>query len=145
MPHIEWSHDGKRLALPVSILPSLSEQAPQSVDLVWGIIDTGATATGIRKDVADRLGMLKRGRRRVFTANGDMIANEHLFRVGFYPGEFGERPEAPQSILPHVLPDEVLGYALHPNFSVSTIIGMDILSMCDLSLNRNGRVSFTLY
>lgn len=86
--------------------------------------------------------MLVRGKRRVFTANGDMIANEHLFRVGFYPGIFDTSVDIPQSTLPHVLADEILGYALHPNFSVAAIIGMDVISSCDLEIRRSGRVTF---
>lgn len=143
MPQVEWRHDGQRLRLPLAIFPSITEQTGQSADLIWGIIDTGATATGIRQDVVDRLGMLIKGKRRVFTANGDMIANEHLFRVGFYPGRYDEAVEIPQSALPHVLADEILGYALHPNFSVAAIIGMDIIASCDLQIRRSGRVTFS--
>ncbi|MBC7987240.1 MAG: aspartyl protease family protein [Sphingomonadaceae bacterium] len=144
MPHISWRHDRQRLILPVAILPSLTEQSAQRSEVVWGILDTGATSTGIRQDVVERLGLLKRGRRRVFTANGDMIATEHFFRMGFYPGDFRDSPPDPERSLPHVLADELLGYALHPNFSVPVIIGMDVIGLSDLHLGRDGSVSFEL-
>jgi predicted aspartyl protease len=110
---------------------------------VCALIDTGATGTGIRQDVAMRLALEKRGRRRIFTANGDIIADEHLIRIGMYVGDFPDSFDL-AGRLPFVLEEEVMAYALHPNFSFEMLIGMDIISQMDLSLSRTGEVSLRL-
>lgn len=89
--------------------------------LVTGLLDTGATGTGLRQDVIDRLKLGKRGRRRIFTANGDMIANEHLIRIGFYPGRFEHHPFDLSGIFPFVLERQLLAHSLHPNFAFELI------------------------
>jgi hypothetical protein len=106
---------------------------------VTGLLDTGATGTGLRQDVIDRLKLQKRGRRRIFTANGDLVANEHLIRIGLYPGRFETYPFELAGILPYVLERQSLAHSLHPNFSFELIIGMDIISQADLTVSREGR------
>lgn len=144
MPKINWRHDRKRLVLPISIFPSSTAANPHEYALITGLLDTGATGTGIRQDVASRLGLEKRGRRQVFTANGDILANEHLIRVGFYPGVFSEYPFDIKTTLPFVLEKELLAYSLHPNFSFEMIVGMDIIAQADLLLMRNGGATLRL-
>lgn len=133
MPGISWLHDGRRLVLPVSVFPSVTADNANECELVTGLLDTGATGTGIRQDVIDRLKLGKRGRRRIFTANGDLIANEHLIRIGFYPGRFQNHPFDLSAIFPFVLERQSMAHSLHPNFSFELIIGMDVISQADLS------------
>lgn len=144
MPVINWRHDHRRLVLPISIFPSSTATNPHECALIAGLLDTGATGTGIRQDVVSRLSLEKRGRRRVFTANGDILADEHLIRVGFYPGVFSDYPFDINTMLPFVLQKELLAHSLHPNFSFEMIIGMDIIAQADLSLTRNGDATLRL-
>jgi hypothetical protein len=80
----------------------------------------------------------------VFTANGDIITDEHLVRIGFYPGSFGEHPFDISATLPFVLDREFLAHSLHPNFSFEMIVGMDVISQTDLSISRNGQAVLRL-
>jgi hypothetical protein len=141
MPGISWLHDGRRLTLPVSVFPSATADNASQYELVTGLLDTGATGTGLRQDVIDRLKLRKKGRRRVSTANGDVIANEHLIRIGFYPGSFESHPFELAGILPFVLERQSLAHSLHPNFSFEIIIGMHVISQADLMVSRDGRCS----
>jgi hypothetical protein len=137
MPLIEWRHQRRSLLLRIAILPSLN--AANSTDMVEieGLIDTGATTTNIRMDVAERLRLKPKGRRRIFTANGDILANEYLFRVGFFTD--------PTAQLPFVLEQEILGADLNANFSYAALIGMDIIGSSDFHVGRDGTASLRLY
>lgn len=78
MPKIEWQHSRERLLLPIVVLPGYtSPNATESVR-IDGLLDTGATGTGIRRDIAERLRLRPKGQRRVNTANGLINAVEYL-------------------------------------------------------------------
>jgi hypothetical protein len=121
------------------VFPSATADNASECALVTGLLDTGATGTGVRQDVIDRLQLGKRGRRRIFTANGDMVANEHLIRIGVYPGRFEHHPFDLSGIFPFVLERQLLAHSLHRNFSFELIIGMDVISQADLTVSRGGR------
>ena len=124
--------------MPVSVFPSATADNASESLLVTGLLDTGATGTGLRQDVIDRLKLGKRGRRRIFTANGEMIANEHLIRIGFYPGSFKHHPFELSGTFPFVLERQLLAHSLHPNFGLELIVGMDVISQADLTVSRDG-------
>ncbi len=137
MAEIRWRHSGQRLILPVAILPSLAAANSSQMEIVEALIDTGATGTGLRSDIAEKLQVLGRGRRRVLTANGDMLVPEYRIRLGFYPGEFAAEPEAAPTAMPHVLEFGLLVHALRAMFTYPLLIGMDVLSQCDLEIRRD--------
>ncbi len=107
------------------------------MEIVEALIDTGATGTGLRPDVAQRLAIPGRGRRRVVTANGDILVAEYRIRLGFYPGVFDGDPEALSSAMPHVLELGLLVHALRDMFHYPLLIGMDVLSHCDFEIKRD--------
>jgi hypothetical protein len=135
MAEIRWNHTGHRLLLPIAVLPSAAAENCNAIKVVDALIDTGATGTGLRPDVAAALGVPGRGKRRVVTANGDMLVPEYRVRIGFYCGVFDEPPTAQGS--PYVLEFGLLVHALREHFAYSVLIGMDVLSRCDLHLLRN--------
>jgi len=135
MAEVRWSHSGNRLILPVAVLPSAAAENPQAIEVVDALIDTGATGTGLRPDIAKALGVPGRGKRRVVTANGDMLVPEYRVRIGFYCGTFEGQPLAQGS--PYVLEFGLLVHALREHFAYAMLIGMDVLSNCDLHLRRN--------
>lgn len=137
MAELRWRHEGQRLVLPIAILPSLVAPNANQIEIVEGLIDTGATGTGLRPDVADRLTLRARGRRRILTANGDIIVPEYRLRVGFFPGSFDGPAEAPTSSFPTVLDFGILAHALRPGFPYAALIGMDLLHRCDLIVLRD--------
>jgi hypothetical protein len=132
MAEIRWLHSGHRLILPVAVLPSAAAENPQAIEVIDALIDTGATGTGLRPDVAAALNVPGRGKRRVVTANGDMLVPEYRVRIGFYCGNFEGQPSPSGS--PYVLEFGLLVHALRDRFAYSMLIGMDVLSRCDLHL-----------
>ena len=127
---IEWRHDGRRIALPVLLLP------PQpSVDLggipATALLDTGSTTSGLTARAAKSLGLIKRGKRPLGSAQGEGQAERYLFR-------FGMRLGIGVPSFPFVF-DDVIGFELADSFTLDALIGMDVLRMCDFSINRNGR------
>jgi predicted aspartyl protease len=88
MAEVYWRHSGQRLLIPIAVLPSAAAENAHTIEVVDALIDAGASGTGLRPDVAAALGVPGRGKRRVVTANGDMLVPECRIRVGFYCGAF---------------------------------------------------------
>ena len=65
-------------------------------------------------------------------------------RMGFFPGQFDGPAEAPPTSFPTVLDFGILAHALQPMFSYAVLIGMDVLSRCDLTLNRDRTIRMVL-
>lgn len=144
MAEVAWRHEGQRLVIPVAILPSAVAANASQIEIVEGLIDTGATGTGLRPDVAERLSLRGRGRRRILTANGDMLVPEYRLRIGFFPGCYEGSAEAPTTAFPVVLDFGILAHALRPIFPYALLIGMDVLHRCDLTINRDCTAKLTL-
>jgi hypothetical protein len=131
---IEGRTDGRRIVLPIRIL-----QATPSSD-VFGIeatalLDTGSTTSGVTPRCARELGLPKRGKKPLGSAQGEGQAERYLFRIGpAVPGD--------ASLLPFIF-DDVVGLELMESFSLDALIGMDILRQCDFSMRRNGAWSLT--
>lgn len=145
MPRIEWQHSRERLLLPLVVLPgSASSNATESLR-INGLLDTGATGTGIRRDIAEKLRLRPKGQRRVNTANGLIIAAEYLFRVGFVCGDYTDPRFNPDQQQPFVLESEILGFELASGFQYAMLIGMDILSTGDLFVGHDGSARLDLF
>ena len=112
------------------------------MEVVNALIDTGATGTGLRPDVARALNIPGRGKRLVATANGEMLVAEFRIRLGFYYGGFEGEAVAEGS--PFVLGFGLLAHALRDHFAYPMLIGMDVLSRCDLHLRPDRSVSLRL-
>jgi len=138
MPAIEWRHNRERLILPIVILPGYNSLNPTQTLQTNGLLDTGATGTGIRGDLARALELRPKGQRRVLTANGDIMAQEYLFRVGFVCGDYTDPHFDPLTQQPYVLDKEVLGFELGERFPYPMLIGMDVIAQGDLAINRSG-------
>lgn len=144
MAEVEWRHEGQRLVIPVAILPSSVATNASQIEIVEGLIDTGATGTGLRPDVAERLSLRGRGRRRILTANGDILVPEYRLRIGFFPGAYNGPAEAQSSVFPVVLDFGILAHALRPIFPYALLIGMDVLHRCDLTILRDRTAKLVL-
>ena len=129
---IEGSHDGRRILLPVLIL-----QPTPSTDLTGfqglALADTGSTTSGIVPRVARSLGLSKRGKRPIGSAQGEGQAERYLFRIGIPLGS-----EAPS--FPYVF-DDVIGFELAETFQFDALVGMDVLRRCDFVISRDGSYS----
>jgi hypothetical protein len=133
MYHLECSNDRRRIVLPVVILK------PEPVTDFDGyrglaLLDTGATTTGITPRVVETLGLLGMGKRPLGSAHGDGQAERYLFRVGLH--STGAVQEA--SSFPYTF-EAIMGFGLTGSFRLDALLGMDILSQCDLQMDRSGR------
>lgn len=126
---IDWRHDGRKVILPVVILPPMPSADLTGVDAV-ALLDTGSTTSGITPRIAHALGLQKRGKRPIGSAQGEGQAERYLFRIGLRP--LSDQPSFP------FLFDDVSGFELADSFQLAALIGMDILRQCDFSIDRDG-------
>jgi hypothetical protein len=96
------------------------------------LLDTGATVSGIMPRLIRRLGLRPIGKRPLGSARGEAQVERYLFRVGLRNDE--RSPEHPS--FPHVF-DETVGFELTDSFTLDALIGMDVLSQCELIMRRN--------
>jgi Aspartyl protease len=143
-PRVEWRHSGRSLIVPVAILPDAD--SPNAFDTVRtdGLVDTGATTTGIRGDIADRLGLVAQGQRRVETANGPIWAREYVVRIGLIPGDYCGANFDPDAVLPFVFERHFVVFELLRGFTYPVLVGMDVIARCDLHVLRNGTARIDL-
>jgi hypothetical protein len=144
MPLIDWRHDRKRLLLPIVVIAPLNAPNPNLSVRTQGLLDTGATGTGVRQDLAEELSLPPKGQRRVHTANGLIMASEYLLRIGFVCGDYTDPDFVPDQQQPFVLEDQILGFELQRGFAYPLLIGMDILGTGDLSIKRDGSATLRL-
>lgn len=144
MASVRWRHRGDRLVLPIAVLAPMNAANPHLVIRVTGLLDTGATGTGVREDVANALGLRPKGQRRILTANGVIFCPEVMFRIGFVAGDYNEPGFDAEIHAPYVLEKHVAGYQMMGNFSYGALIGMDVLGQMDLEILRGGTASLVL-
>lgn len=131
MSHIEWAHDQRRIILPVRILRADNPLDLSFVDAL-ALVDTGATVSGLDHKIAERLGLESLGKRPLQSAHGLGHSERFMFRIGLMADGANEND------LPFVF-EPCFGFGLHASDHFSALIGMDILSQCDFSIDRNGR------
>jgi hypothetical protein len=126
---IEWRREPRRILLPCLIL------APFPVTDLTGVearalVDTGSSVSGVTSQLAQGIGLVGLGKRPLKSAQGEGQVERFAFRLGLRPdGEHG---------FPFVF-DEVIGIELTNAFEFNALIGMDILSQCDLTIERTGQ------
>jgi hypothetical protein len=125
---IEWCHDGRRVILPITILPP-----EPAFDLTghkgMALLDTGSTTSAVTPRVARALKLRPLGKRVLGSAQGEGVAERFIFRIGLHPVA-----EAPS--FPFVFP-EIVGFELTDSFQFEALIGMDILSQCNFSITKS--------
>jgi hypothetical protein len=133
MSAIEWFREPRRILLPILVL------APFPVTDLTGIagtalIDTGSSASGVSAAVAEALGLAKRGKRPLRSAQGEGQIERYAFGLGLETGSArGGTPAFPFVF------DEVVGIELTNVFEFDALIGMDLLRQCDFTMERTGR------
>ncbi len=134
MSRIEWSHDRRRILLPVCIFRPHDPTDPTDLTHVRAraLVDTGATASAIDVSIAARLQIESHGKRPLQSAHGLGQAERFFFRTGIYPDD------ASPNSLPFIF-DDLFGFGLMGAEHFDALIGMDILSQCEFSMDRRGR------
>lgn len=139
MRQIDWRHNRRQLFLPVAVMPSAHAPNAMHSVTVKALIDTGATRSGLHKDLVDQLALPKRDRAPVQTANGTMIVDLHQVRLGFWQTTLDHDLHSISSTtMPFILDRLFLIHALGADFSHQMLIGMDVIGMCDLTIRSDG-------
>lgn len=144
MPAISWAHDSRALVLPIVVMGDAYSDNPFQSIHTTGLLDTGATSSGISHALVEQLGVLPRGRRRLGTANGEIVSNEYLIRVGFVCGDYRDPAFDTRTALPFVLDREIRAFELQPSVSYPVLIGMDVIGSGDLTIRRDGSAKFLI-
>ena len=137
MSRIEWQHDGRRIVLPICVM------RPETADMtrvtVPALVDTGASTSGITKSVAEQLDLAPVGKRPLLSARAIVQVERYLFRIGIESPSDSAAPAFPFVF------DVTLGFELggdlsaDPKRRIDAVLGMDVLSECDFSIDRTGR------
>ena len=127
---IEGRHDGRKIVFPIQVFP------PEPLDKFVGVsanalLDTGATTSGITPRLVKQLDLRSIGKRPLGFARGESQVDRYAFRIGFDSGE--TTPSFPFVF------EAVVGFELSDASSLDALIGMDILSQCDLRMERSAR------
>lgn len=126
-------------------MPSVSESNHSHSVTVTALLDTGATKSGIRPDFIKRLALSKRDRAPIQTANGTILADLFLARIGFWPSDPEDDLNAKvASEFPYVIDREFLIQSLRADFSHQMLLGMDVLGMCEFHVSSNGTAELQL-
>lgn len=129
---IEWRREPSRVLLPALIL------APYPVTVFTGVpakalLDTGSSVSGVTPRIAEGLGLIRLGTRPLMSAHGEGLVERYAFRIGLgLPAESRDRPAFPFVF------GEVIGIELPNALEFDALFGMDLLSLCDLTMMRDG-------
>lgn len=125
MRELSFRRGNRRYLFPVRVL------GPENV------LDTGATASGIGPKVIEALALRSHMKKRLLSATEEVFADYYLFRIGLYTSEQMARLEESITEWRFVFP-EVEGFGWRRNGDFDVIIGMDVLSHCDVEMARSG-------
>jgi hypothetical protein len=132
MPVVEGRHNGRQILIGVFVAPP-ADPAQLIFESGVALIDTGATTSLIGQTIARRLALPPRGKRQMVTARGSDMVTQYRFRLGF--------PASQNPAIPYLLDAEFNGSELIVQTTFDVIIGMDVLSHCELHMHPDGRWS----
>ena len=132
---------GSRYLLPVAILKPDTPFDLTSVTAT-ALLDTGATVSGIGPRVIADLKLESYGKNRLRSATDKMFVDYYLFRVGLFTTEQMSLAPSGDASLPFIL-EEVDGFSWRQPADFDVILGMDVISRCDVALDRSGFCSIS--
>lgn len=142
MRALSFKRRTNRYLLPVAIF-----RPGQPTDLTsitaTALLDTGATVIGIGPRIIAELGLESYGKNRLRPATDEAFVDYFVFRVGLFSTEQVVEIPSGADALPYIV-DEVSGFSWGRHADFDVILGMDILSRCDVNLDRYGtcRIEF---
>lgn len=102
---------------------------------VTALLDTGATCSALGPHIIEQLALAPYERRHLAVATEDRLVDYYLFRIGFFPDT--DKDGHQRSLLPYVFA-ETDGFGMRATGLFDVILGMDVLSQCDFSMDRTG-------
>ena len=125
---IEWTRERRRILLPVLVLAPFPITDLAGVEAT-ALIDTGSSISGIAAAIADSLGLTGLGKRPLKSAQGEGQIERYAFRLALRADD--------EAAFPFIF-EEVIGIELTNAFEFNALIGMDILTRCDFTMQRDG-------
>lgn len=140
MPEVRFRHDRRQIIVPTAIIAPDDGNALR-FQRVQALIDTGATMSGIRREIAETLGLPPQGKVIITTPSGEHPARLYRLRIGLYVGSDDQSHAGAQ---PYVLPDSFLAIQCSSGEAFNMLLGMDVLGRCDLHIFASGSGTVTL-
>lgn len=122
--------------MPVAILRP-GDQRDLEVFSATALLDTGATVSGIGPHLISSLDLTSYGKNRLGSATDEVFADYYLFRLGLFKDAQLAADHPGPGDLPFIF-DEIDGFSWSRQTDFDVILGMDVLSRCELFLNRAG-------
>lgn len=155
MPYIQGRHNGRAAYIDIAIVEAARyrEHKESRQPVLRGIrpfralIDTGATSTMITRRVVALLGLQPTTKLRYRNKDGDIWTTAYLFHVVFYgktlpmPGDSEEDGESLISQT-HVCTKVITGGEIEDQDSFDVLLGMDVISTGNLTINVDGTFGF---
>lgn len=138
MRRIELQADRRRLLCDILVLRP-NDGIDADVFHARGLIDTGATVSGIGPRPIAALGLRSYGKKPLGSATEERMVNYHLFQLAFDAID-PDRPDVPQ--WPFLF-ERIDGFSWSRQTDFDVIVGMDILLQCDVTMARGGRFVLT--
>lgn len=142
MRELSFRQRTNRYLLPVAILRPGDPFDVTSITAT-ALLDTGATVSGVGPRVIAALGLKSYGKRRLRSATEEVFVDYFVFRLGLFSTVQVTQIPSGSDALPYIF-DEVEGFSWGRHADFDVILGMDILSQCDVRLDRAGncRIEF---
>ncbi len=102
-----------------------------------GLIDTGASVSGISRSIADRLDLPMVGKRLIATPSGERMSRFYEARMGFFPDG------AEHSPLPYVIDQSLTVLGMETGSRFEVLIGMDVLGRRELMIHADATGTFS--
>lgn len=126
-----------RFLLPVAVLKP-GDLADLNYRLFTALLDTGATVSGIGPRVVDAFALRSYGKNRLGSATEEVFVSYYLFRLGLFSSEQLDAEQLGPADLPFLF-EEIDGFSWARETDFDVILGMDVLSRCEVNLDRHGR------
>lgn len=136
MRELKLQRKNNRFLLPVAVLRP-GEPADLTRFDATALLDTGATKSGIGPRPIRELGLKSYGKNRLRSATDEVFVEYYLFRIGLYTTEQLEANSLVSGDLPFIF-DALDGFSWRRDGDFDVILGMDVLSLCDVNLSRDG-------
>lgn len=131
-----------RFVLPIAVLRP-GDFSDMELFTAGALLDTGATVSGIGPQLVQRMTLRRYGKNRLGSVTEEAFADYYLFRIGLFDDDQIASRQAGPGDLPFVF-DEIDGFSWSRATDLDLIVGMNVLSQCDVHLDRYGlcRVQF---
>lgn len=135
MRELSFRRQQRRYLFPVRVFRA--DPTDMTSFAATALLDTGATASGIGPTTIRELALNSHMKKRLLSATEEVHADYYLFRVGLHTTEQMANIAESTQEWPYLF-EAIEGFSWSRPADFDIIIGMDILSQCDVALSRDG-------